>query len=125
MLATKLDTATNGQVQQREYERSRQSRQTAVRTKTRFDLVSLFGAIVVCAAAGWVLASMSARVATVNAQIVQLQSQIQQVSAVNAAYSASLDKLTQPTRILKLAAANGLTPGQPITIPVQGSSASN
>ncbi|WDL97451.1 hypothetical protein [Alicyclobacillus sp. ALC3] len=125
MLATKLDTAPNGQIQQREYERSRESRQTATRTKTRFDLVSLFGSIVLCAAAGWMLASMSARVATVNAQVVQLQSQIQQVSAVNASYSASLNQLTQPTRILALAAANGLKPGQPVTIPTQGSSAPN
>ena len=125
MLATKLDNAANVHVQPREYERPRKSRQTAVRTKTRFDYISLFGSIVVCAVAGWMLASMSARAASVNAQIVQLKSQIQRASAVNASYSASLDKLTQPARILAVAQSLGMKQGQPITIPAQGSSGAN
>lgn len=127
MLATKFDTAVHAkpQMQPKEYERQRVSRQSTAQAKSRFDNISLFGCIVVCAVAGWVLASMSARAAGLNAQIVQLQSQIQQVSAVNASYSASLDKLTQPAYILQMAGKLGMKQGQPITIPALGSASVN
>lgn len=127
MLATQFDAVT--QPQRQSQSGQQETRQVGIGRQnakhSRWDRVSMFGCIVVCAMAGWFLASTSARADGLNQQIYQLQSQIKQDAAVNASYSAKLDVLTQPGYILATAAKMGLKPAHTLNIPAQGTAGSN
>jgi cell division protein FtsL len=91
--------------------------------RTLWDRVSLFGCIAICTAAGWILLSVSASVATINHRIDTLNTQIQAVSAANASYTAQVAALTQPSRILQEAKQLGMKYANPVVIGQTSSSA--
>jgi cell division protein FtsL len=68
-----------------------------------WNRVSAFACIGTCTAVLWFMASTGARINAVNDRIDQAQLQIQTVTANNASLTATVDKLTQPTRILSYA----------------------
>lgn len=117
MLATKSYLATQPERESLGVERvSTREQARALPRHSFWDRASLFGCIALCAAIGWFLAASSAQVATANQTINQLKTEIQQVSATNASYTAELATLTQPSRILKVALGMHMVHANPVEI---------
>lgn len=105
MLAVK-----EGPLRESRYEQAQSPRHTPSKAPSSsrrhisvWDRVSLFGTIVLCTTALWVLAATSGHIAQLGNNIVETQSQIQRVEAENASLTAKLDALTRPSRVLGIA----------------------
>lgn len=91
----------------------------AVQTHPRpgiWNVISLWGCVLLSAAVFWWIAGQGARITAINYHIDNLQSQIAQQAARNAALQTTVNQLKQPTVILNKVKAMGAKPANPITI---------
>lgn len=84
-----------------------------------FNLVSLWGCILLSVAVFWWIAGLGAKIDAANFKIDNLQAAIQQQQAANAALTTKVDTQLEPSHILKIAKNLGAHYATPKTIPVQ------
>lgn len=67
------------------------------------DRISMFSCIFVCAGVAWFIANTGAKTDALNYQVSHLQTEINQVSATNAALTTQVNRLSDPGRIEAIA----------------------
>lgn len=108
----------NGANTTAQHEVHREAQQTQRRTGSKvLNGISLFVCCAISFASVWYVASKGAQVYRISYANTRLQTKINQQDAKNAALSAQVDQLKQPSRILRMAMAFHMEFKKPLIIP--------